>query len=135
MSEQLKGSCLCGAVAYEAGPLTGPYGHCHCRTCQKAHAAAFVTTGPIAYDTFKWTKGGDTVAFFESSPGKHRNFCPKCGTHLMTEYTEEKRRILRIASLDTPLTSKPAGHIWVSDQAWYFDFDDDLPKIPKGTPE
>ena len=37
----IAGSCLCGAVAYEADALSGPIGHCHCRTCRKAHSAAF----------------------------------------------------------------------------------------------
>ena len=134
MSDVLKGSCLCGAVAYESGPLVGAYGHCHCRTCQKAHSAPFITTGPVELDTFSWTKGKDVVSYFESSPGKRRYFCPTCGTHLIAIYPKAQRATLRIASLDTPLDSKAAGHIWVNHKAWFYDFDDGLPHLPEGVP-
>lgn len=40
----MKGSCLCGTVQYEATRLAGPIVHCHCRTCRKAHSAAFTST-------------------------------------------------------------------------------------------
>lgn len=132
--ETLKGGCFCGAVAYESGPLIGAYGHCHCETCRKTHSAPFITTGPIDGSTFKWTKGEDVVAYIETSPGKRRHFCPKCGTHMMALYTETGDTILRIGSLDTLLEKKPAGHIWVNDKAWFFDFDDGLPRLPKGAP-
>ena len=49
----LTGSCLCGAVAYESGPLTTPIGLCHCRTCQKAHASAYAPTARAKKDRFK----------------------------------------------------------------------------------
>jgi len=35
----MKGSCLCGAIEYEIDSIDMPIAHCHCRTCQKAHAA------------------------------------------------------------------------------------------------
>ena len=134
MTERLEGSCHCGIVAYECGPLIGPYGHCHCKTCQKVHAAPFITTGPIDLASFRWTRGAYIVAFHETSPGKRRHFCPRCGTHMVAIYTESGLATLRIATLDTPLETKPAGHIWVSDKAWFFDFDDGLPRLPKGVP-
>ena len=134
MTNKLIGSCLCGAVSYESAPLLGPFGHCHCRTCQKAHSAPFITTGPVDLEAFKWTTGEAVVTYFESSPGKRRYFCPKCGTHMIAIYTEQQRATLRIASLDTPIDAKPAGHIWVDDKAWFFDFDDGLPRLPEGVP-
>ena len=135
MTARLTGSCHCGAVAYECGPLIGAFGHCHCKTCQKVHAAPFITTGPIDLADFRWTKGEDVVAYHESSPGKQRHFCPKCGTHMVAIYVESGQATLRIASLDEALDSKPAGHIWVSDKAWFFDFDDGLPHLRGAVPE
>jgi hypothetical protein len=43
--------------------------------------------------------------------------------------------ILRVASLDTPLPTKPAVHIWTSHQAAFFDFDDGVPRLPEGVPK
>ena len=133
MSEvALNGSCLCGAVHYRAkGPL-GTFHHCHCKTCQKAHAAAFTTTLGVSWDGFKWTQGEPIVSFFESSPGKRRWFCPKCGTHLMADFVKTRTRRLRVASLDTPLREKPDMHIWGSHTADWFEFVDSLPVKPAG---
>lgn len=43
----MKGSCACGAVEYEIDQLDMPIAHCHCRTCRKAHAAAFAPTARV----------------------------------------------------------------------------------------
>lgn len=134
MTEKLEGSCFCGAVAYEADGLSTPIGHCHCRTCQKTHSAAFATTARTPYEGFAWTRGAYIVANIESSPGKLRWFCPKCGTHLVAEKPAEKVRILRIGSIDSPLPSKPVVHIWTSHKADFFDFGDGLPQFEEFPP-
>ncbi|MEE7625565.1 hypothetical protein V3O24_05270 [Methylobacter sp. Wu8] len=43
----MKGSCLCGAIEYEIDSIDMPVAHCHCRTCQKAHAAPFASTAAM----------------------------------------------------------------------------------------
>jgi hypothetical protein len=53
----------------------------------------------------------------------------------MAEWTVQDAVILRVASLDTALPSKPAMHIWTSHQAAVFDFDDGLPRLPEGVPK
>ena len=53
----LRGSCLCGAVRYEADQLDMPVVHCHCSTCRKAHASAFTTTAGVMRALFRWTAG------------------------------------------------------------------------------
>jgi hypothetical protein len=92
----LKGSCLCGAVRYEADQLDLPIGHCHCTTCRKAHAAAFATTAGVMRDHFRWQSGEDKLAAYESSPGKLRRFCSVCGTHLVAERSSQQHLILRL---------------------------------------
>jgi hypothetical protein len=129
----MEGSCFCGAVAYRAESV-GPIGHCHCRTCQKVHSAAFATTARAPRAGFAWTRGADIVASIETTPGKLRYFCPRCGSHLVAEWKDQGSVILRVASLDTPLPSKPAIHIWTSNQAAFFDFDDGLPRLAEGVP-
>lgn len=47
----MKGSCLCGAIEYEVVSLATPIVHCHCRTCRKAHAAAFAPTAGVQRQT------------------------------------------------------------------------------------
>lgn len=93
------GSCLCGEVRYEIDGPIGPLGNCHCETCRKAHAAAFVTTAGVARRDFKWTAGEATKRAFESSPGKKRFFCPNCGSHLVAAWDHEDEMILRVGRL------------------------------------
>lgn len=133
MTEKVTGGCHCGSVQYES-EAPEVYGHCHCITCQKTHSSAFATTGRVSKDSFKWLKGEDLITAYESSAGKFRNFCSKCGCHMMAEYPAYKDFvILRISSLDKPLAKHAGGHIWMSHQAWFFEFNDNLPKADEGS--
>ena len=80
----IKGSCLCGRVAYEiAGPLTDVV-NCHCGMCRKAHGAAFRTRATVQAADFKWTRGENHITWYCSSPGNYRGFCEACGTPLLS---------------------------------------------------
>ncbi len=77
-----QGSCLCGAVHYEARAEIKAASHCHCTMCQKAHGAAFGSYGNAPVGSFAFTQGADLVRNRESSPGVTRSFCPECGSPL-----------------------------------------------------
>ena len=128
----LSGSCLCGAVAYEADAPLGPIIHCHCRTCRKAHGAAFSSIAAVPRDTFRWTRGEGLLSSFESSPGKFRRFCSRCGSQLLAERTDSAHVMLRLGCLDTAVTGEPKAHIWRSDCAVWYDPKDILPELPEG---
>ena len=115
----MQGSCLCGAVRYEADALNGPIVHCYCRTCRKAHAAAHTSTAGVDRGVFRWVAGRDKVSSFESSPGKLRHFCSVCGSHLVAERLAQAHVILRVATLDDDPGVKPEMAIWRSHEvAW-----------------
>lgn len=114
-----RGQCLCGEVKYEMDQLDGPIVHCHCATCRKAQAAAFASTARVNREHFRWLRGEALLASYESSPGKQRRFCSRCGCHLMAERAHQEHVILRVATLDDDPGSAPAMHIWAShDVAW-----------------
>ena len=100
----LRGSCLCGAVAYEVDAPAGPIAHCHCRTCRKTHGAAFSTVMPVPRHFFRWLRGKELLSTFESSPGKLRRFCTRCGSHIVAERPNQPNVLLRLGCLDTPIT-------------------------------
>ncbi len=110
----MKGSCLCGAVAYEVMPNDMKIGHCSCRTCRKAHAAPFAATTRVPRDHFRFLKGENTLSAFESSPGKLRRFCSVCGSHVLAERPADAWVILRVATLDDDPGARPLIHIWRS---------------------
>lgn len=127
----MRGSCLCGAIQYEANGLTGPIVHCHCITCQKVHSAAFATTGRVKRMDFRWLKGEDKLGSFGSSPGKPRWFCRHCGSHLMAKWVGRPEVILRVVSLDDDPGVIPSVHIRTShDRAWIAN-DGSIPSYPE----
>ncbi|MDT8428083.1 MAG: GFA family protein [Pseudomonadales bacterium] len=130
----MKGSCLCGAVAYQLDRIEKPITHCHCLTCQKAHSAAFNSSVRIQREDFHWTRGEDKLSCYESSPGKKRWFCSVCGSHLMAEKQGQELLVLRAASLDEDPGVRPAMHIWrAHDRAWLVN-DESLPSHPEWPP-
>jgi hypothetical protein len=117
----LTGSCLCGAVAYEADAPLERIVHCHCQTCRKTHAAAFSSVTAVPREKFRWTRGEAELAAFESSPGKFRRFCRRCGSHIMAQRPAQPVVLLRLGCLDTPVTDRQQLHIWRSDAASWYD--------------
>ena len=122
----MKGSCLCGAVEYEVDQLDVPISHCHCRTCRKAHAAAFASNAGVMREHFRWLKGKEQLVAFESSPGKFRHFCSVCGSQLVAERPAQPHVIVRVATLDDDPGTKPVMHIWCSHDAPWLQDDKDI---------
>ena len=128
----VEGSCLCGKVAFEADALSGAIGHCHCRTCRKAHASSFSTTARVMRDQFRWVRGEEHLRHYESSPGKRRHFCSLCGTHLIAEWVDRPNVILRMGAVDTDPGQRPAGHIWKSHAVPWLSYGARLPMFAEG---
>jgi hypothetical protein len=77
MADTLKGSCLCGSVAYEVKDPQA-MGYCHCTRCQRwtgSHLAGVV----VAKENFTLTDGDDVIETYESEFAP-RNFCGNCGS-------------------------------------------------------
>jgi hypothetical protein len=130
----LKGSCLCGAVAYEVDAPPGPIIHCHCETCRKAHGSAFSSLCAAPRAKFRWVRGETALTSFESSPGKLRWRCSACGSQIVAERVGQPTIMLRLGCLDTPIEDRPKAHIWRSDAASWYDPKDQLPEYPEGVP-
>jgi hypothetical protein len=128
----LTGSCLCGAVAYEVDAPIERIAHCHCQTCRKTHASAFGSVTAVPRDKFRWTRGEDLLAAFESSLGKFRRFCSRCGSHILAERVAQPVVLLRLGCLDTPIGERPQIHIWRSDAASWYDPKMQHPEMPQG---
>ncbi|TFY86443.1 GFA family protein [Pseudomonas kairouanensis] len=114
MTQQLHGSCFCKAVQYELDSLDMPISHCHCQSCRKVHAAAFASTAGVMREHFRWTQGQSLLSSYESSPGKFRHFCSRCGSHLIAERLHQPHVIVRVATLDNDPGARPTSHIWTT---------------------
>lgn len=131
----ITGSCLCGGVRYEAAQSAGPMANCHCQMCRKAHGSAFSTILPVRRDGFRWLSGEDLLCGFESSPGKRRWFCTRCGSHLVsTRDADGDSLLLRAGSIDTLPDWRPVAHGWVAFMAPWHEITDELPHFERGFP-
>jgi hypothetical protein len=128
----LTGSCLCGSIAYEVDGPPGWIVHCHCKTCRKAHGTAFASVMIVPRTGFRWIRGQEFLASFESSLGKFRRFCSRCGSQLVSDRNGQREMTLRLGCLDTPITDRAKCHIWRSDAAPWYDPKDSIPELPEG---
>ncbi len=142
----IRGSCLCGGVAYEiTGPLLGP-ANCHCAMCRKQHGAAFRSRARVKATDFHWLQGEDLVTFYESSPGTHRGFCRVCGSPVVNRVEtnsvsggfnpagEDAMLGVQLGGLDDDPGVSPGVHVFVADKAPWFTITDDLPQFAQFPP-
>ena len=121
----VRGSCLCGEVAFEADSPFEFMGHCHCSMCRKHHGAAFSTALAVRPGQFRWLRGRAGVRRYESSPGGSRPFCARCGSAVPGEAGE----LVFIAPglLDDDPEMRPQAHIFVGSKAPWHEIGDALP--------
>ncbi len=122
MTQEYKGTCLCGRVEYQ---VTGPFEvfHiCHCSQCRRstgsAHAANIFTT----QDKIRWLSGEELVKRFDpDQPGViSKAFCTHCGS--LVPYTSSKsgKLIIPAGGLSEDPEIRPQDNIfWVNRADWY----------------
>jgi hypothetical protein len=89
----LKGSCLCGGVAYRAEGPVHHASHCYCTMCQKGHGAAAGSYANVPSAGFGWERGAELVTEYASSDTGRRGFCSVCGATLYWASTREPDNI------------------------------------------
>jgi hypothetical protein len=81
-----KGQCFCGAVHIEVTGEPVAMGYCHCNSCRSWSAApvnAFTLWKP---DAVKITAGAEHLATYQKTANSKRQYCQKCGGHLMNNH-------------------------------------------------
>jgi hypothetical protein len=132
----VRGSCLCGAVRYEASAPLEEIHHCHCSRCRKAHGAAFATYARAASDTFRFTSGEDRVQRYRSSPPVERVFCGACGSSLLFLFEGFPEAVwIAAGTFDDDPGLRPHAHIFVGSKAPWSEISDGLPRHDGYPPE
>ncbi|GGC90093.1 GFA family protein [Chelatococcus reniformis] len=114
---RLEGGCYCGGVRYVAEGEPMMKAQCHCRECQ------YVTGGspnvfiamPVA--EFSYSKGAPKQ-FTRSDIERPvtREFCPDCGTHLVTRPALLPVVVVKVGTLDEPSVFQPDMAIYTIDK-------------------
>jgi hypothetical protein len=126
---------LCGTVRFEINGRIGPVVYCHCSQCRKASGTAFAVNANVRQVDITFSSGRERVHEYESSPGKYRAFCSRCGSPIYSRTTSDSDHLrVRLGTLNEDPGRRSLAHCWVSSKAPWFDISDGLPQFPEGPP-
>jgi hypothetical protein len=110
MPAMYAGECFCGSVKLEASGAPEGMGYCHCRSCRSWSGGpvnAFTLWKP---DAVKVTQGAEHVSTYQKTPISQRQYCSKCGGHLMNAHPTLGLIDVFAATLPT-LSFAPGVHV------------------------
>ena len=130
----LTGHCYCGALHYEAAGESLFKAQCHCRECQYISGGGPNYFMMLPEDGFRYTSG--TPSAF-TRPDLYRavsrEFCPTCGTHMVTRLPGRDQIVLKVGTLDDPAAGYggPRAAIYTIDQQPFHCIADGLPTFER----
>lgn len=126
VAETHKGSCFCGAVEIEVAGTPEEMGYCHCSSCRSYSGEPVSTFILWKSDKVKVTKGAEFLAGFNKMGMSDRQFCRKCGGHLMTRHPGLGITDVRPGVIPG-IAFKPVVHLNYAETVWRMK--DGLPKL------
>lgn len=131
----LRGSCLCGGVAFAIEGKTGPIGQCHCSKCRKLSGTDGNAVFYANAQSFRWVRGQDLIKqyFVPNGNGWSSSFCGTCGSPVPLIDREQTRYFVPAGLLDDdPGHRGYAAHIFVGSKAPWVTLTDKAPKFEAG---
>lgn len=132
----VRGSCNCGAVAfeYEGDPILCR--HCHCSRCRKGRSAAHASNLGVRVAQLHWTRGEDRAVFYKVPEARFfaQVFCEVCGAKLPRVDESRDLVVIPLGSLDDDPCIRPTEHIFVASKAPWFEIADALPQHAESAP-
>jgi len=135
----VKGSCLCGGVAFAVEGKLTPIQLCHARRCQKFTGSAFSPELAAKRSAVRWIRGEELITVYEAPvlrepPPLRRAFCRVCGSPLPVPLEGTDFVVLLAGVLDDDPGTKPFRHIFVGQDAAWNRITDDLPCFEERPP-
>ncbi|HEY5101556.1 MAG TPA: GFA family protein [Steroidobacteraceae bacterium] len=125
------GSCLCGGIQFRIARELAPIEVGHCRQCRKAQGGPLATNSAIDAAGFNLVRGADLLTAYESSPGKKRVFCSRCGAPIYSVRDALPNVLrIRVGLVDEPIAARPVAHIQVASNCKWWPISDSLPQFP-----
>ena len=81
-----KGACFCGRVRIEVAGKPEAMGYCHCASCRSWSAGPVNAFSLWKPDAVRVVSGAENIATFKKTETSERQYCSKCGGHLMTNH-------------------------------------------------
>lgn len=120
------GSCFCGAVTVEVSGEPEGMGYCHCASCRSWSGGPVNAFSLWKPDAVKVTSGQEYLGSFQKTELSQRQFCTKCGGHVMTAHPPLGLVDVFAATIPT-LDFKPGVHVNYSETV--LRIRDGLPKL------
>lgn len=120
----MKGSCVCGAVTFEAAGPAGGFSVCHCGQCRKWSGHLW-SSAHVPDDALKFR---GEVRWFQSSERARRGFCPVCGASLFWKHADDDHTSFALGCIDGSPDGRLEKHIFTADKGDYYDISDGLPQ-------
>ena len=128
-STPLRGSCLCGAVRYEATGEARRFLHCHCSRCRKATGTGHASNLFLHSGTLRWLSGEEHVRSFKVPEAQRftNAFCEVCGSRVPRQAPGGDIVMIPAGSLDDEPPIQPQARIFESSRASWSCAGDGLP--------
>jgi hypothetical protein len=131
----VRGTCLCGGVAWQFSEPLDFTSHCHCSRCRKVHGAPFATYVLFPAKNFRLERGREHIVRYESSPGFFRPFCGGCGSVVSDGEAWKDLAGAPAGPLDDDPGVRPVAHIFAASKAPWFEIQDGLARFDTYPPE
>ncbi len=125
--QQLTGSCLCGAVTYEAAGEPQRFFFCHCSRCRKASGSAHAANIFVQPGTLRFLTGEEQIRKFRLPEAARfaNHLCGNCGARLPRVGGDTV--VIPAGSLDTEAPIAPQARIYMGSRAAWSCHGDQVP--------
>jgi hypothetical protein len=88
LAETFTGTCFCGAIQLELTGAPEEMGYCHCQSCRSYSGERVSTFILYKAENVRVVSGEDCLGRFTKTAMSERQFCRRCGGHLMTYHPQ-----------------------------------------------
>ena len=129
----MRGSCLCGGVAFEADSVQLLV-QCHCSLCRKSHGTAFRAGAMVPAGAFRWLSGDDLLRVYRAPSGYTAPFCRICGSTAPWVSEEYDAVFVPCGLFDGPVDRSYDFHVFVGSKAPWWEISDSLRRFEEYPP-
>lgn len=132
----MTGGCYCGAIRYDSTGAPVMKSQCHCRECQYISGGGPNYFMILPQEGFSYTAGTpNSFTRPDLDAPVTREFCPNCGTHILTRRPGLDMVILKVGTLDNPADyGGPDSAIHTLDMQPFHVIPEGLPSFEKRPP-
>jgi hypothetical protein len=127
------GRCLCAGITFSISEELAPISVCYCQQCRRAQGGPLGTNIPVSAAAFTLSDPGQLLQSYESSSGKQRCFCRRCGSPVLSRRASVPGVVrVRAGLIDEPIGSGLGWHMHVASKCNWWPIVDDRPQFAEG---